>query len=182
MRDFTGLLISVSALHRHLVQKCRLTLKELEKLPAARNADRVINLRKEKVEEWEAMQDLDFARNCVFINESGFNLHIQRNFGRSLKGTPARGTVPTGRGVTVSILGAISEAGVIDISLKKPQAATAVKKRKGNGKVVRVGNGRVRTRTEHYLAYLSKVMNVLHRNNLKGHYLVMDNAPIHTPS
>ena len=104
---FTGLSISVSALHRHLVQKCRLTLKKLEKLPAARNADRVINLRKEKVEEWEAMQDLDFARNCVFIDESGFNLHIQRNFGRSLKDTPARGTVPTGRGVTVSILGAI---------------------------------------------------------------------------
>jgi len=133
---FTGLSISVSALHRHLVQKCRITLKKLEQLSAARDADRVINLRTEKVEEWEAMQDLDFARNCVFIDESGFDLHIQRNFGRSLKGTPARGTVPTGRGVTVSILGAISEAGVIDISLKKPQAATAVKKRTANGKVV----------------------------------------------
>ena len=70
----------------------------------------------------------------IFIDETRFNLHIQRNFGRSLKGTPARGTVPTGRG-TVSILGAIFEAGVIDISLKKPQAATAVKKRKGNGRV-----------------------------------------------
>ena len=69
--------ISVSALHRHLVQKCRVTLKKLEKLPAASNADRVINLRKEKVEQWEAMQDLDFAHNCVFIDESGFNLHIQ---------------------------------------------------------------------------------------------------------
>src|ERR1700730_9388499 len=128
------------------------------------------------------MQDLDFARNCVFIDESGFNLHIQRNFGRSLKGTPARSTVPTGRGVTVSILGAIAEAGVIDISLKKPQAATVVKKRKGNGKVVRVVKGRIVTRTEHYLAYLSNVMNVLDRNDVKGHYLVMDNAPIHTPA
>ena len=25
-------------------------------------------------------------------------------------------------------------------------------------------------------------MNVLDRNNMKGHYLVMDNAPIHTPA
>jgi transposase len=25
------------------------------------------------------------------------------------------------------------------------------------------------------------VMDVLDRNNMKGHYLVMDNAPIHTP-
>jgi hypothetical protein len=42
-------------------------------------------LRKEKVEQWEAMQDLDVGHNFVFIDESGFNLHIQRNFGRSLK-------------------------------------------------------------------------------------------------
>jgi transposase len=45
-----------------------------------------------------------------------------------------------------------------------------------------VVNGRIETRTERYLAYLSNVMNVLHRRNMKGHYLVMDNAPIHTPA
>ena len=52
--------------------------------------------------------------------------------------------------------------------------------RKGNEKIVSVVTGRIGTRTEHYLAYLSNVMNVLDRNNMKGHYLVMDNAPIHT--
>jgi hypothetical protein len=31
-----------------------------------------------------------------------------------------------------------------------------------------------------FLAYISNVMDVLDRNNMKGHYLVMDNAPIHT--
>jgi len=66
--------------------------------------------------------------------------------------------------------------------LKKPQTAKVVKTRRGNGKGVTVVNGRVGTRTEHYLAYLSNVMNVLDRNNMKGHYLVMDNAPIHTPA
>jgi transposase len=64
---FQGLSISVSALHRHFVQKCNITLKKLEKLPAERNADRVIKLRKEKVEEWEAVQNLDFTKNCVFM-------------------------------------------------------------------------------------------------------------------
>jgi transposase len=44
-----------------------------------------------------------------------------------------------------------------------------------------VVNGRVGTRTEHFLTYISNVMDVLDRNNMKGHYLVMDNAPIHTP-
>jgi hypothetical protein len=43
-----------------------------------------------------------------------------------------------------------------------------------------VVNGRVGTRTEHFLAYISSVMDVLDRNNMKGHYPVMDNAPIHT--
>src|SRR3984893_4308581 len=39
---FPDLSISISALHRHLVQKCKLTRKKLEKLPAARNSDRVL--------------------------------------------------------------------------------------------------------------------------------------------
>lgn len=77
---FEGLTISESALHRHLVNKCRINLKKLEKLPAARNSDRVIALRKEKVGEWEKMQGLDFTKNCVFIDEAGFNLHTQKKF------------------------------------------------------------------------------------------------------
>ena len=39
---FPELSISTSALHRYLVQKCKLTLKKLEKLPVARNSDRVL--------------------------------------------------------------------------------------------------------------------------------------------
>ncbi|PIA17047.1 hypothetical protein COEREDRAFT_80760, partial [Coemansia reversa NRRL 1564] len=78
---FDGFTISVSALHRHLVEKCRLTLKKLEKLPAEQNSDRVIALRKERVEQWKQMKDLDFTTNCVFIDKAGFNIHIHRNFG-----------------------------------------------------------------------------------------------------
>ena|ERR1700731_2855322 len=73
-----------------------------------------------------------FTLNCVFIDEAGFNLHTQRNYGRSRKGTPAKGTIPTSKGVTITILGVISQAGVIDISLRKPQAVSVSKKRKAN--------------------------------------------------
>jgi hypothetical protein len=99
-------------------------------LPVARTTERVIKLRKEKIEQWEIIPSLDFTKNCVFIDEAGFNLHIQRGYDWSLKGTPAKSIVPTGRGVTVTILGAISEARVIDISLKKAQAVAMSKKRK----------------------------------------------------
>src|ERR1700730_11710646 len=108
---FPGLSISISALHRHLVRKCKLTLKKLEKLHAARNSDRALKLRMEKIEEWEAMSDMDFARNCVFIYEAGFILHTQRNYGRSRKGTPTKSVLPTAKGITITTLGSISQAG-----------------------------------------------------------------------
>src|ERR1700731_4176229 len=178
---FPELSISISALHRHLIQKCKLTLKKLEKLPAARNSDRALKLRRERIEEWEANPELDYRKNCVFIDEAGFNLHIQRNYGHSRKGTPAKGIVPTAKGITITILGAISHAEETDIFLKKPQAVSISKNRKANDTTAMVVNGRVGTRTEHFLTHISNVMDVLDRNNMKGHYLVMDNAPIHTP-
>jgi transposase len=46
---FPELSISISALHRHLIQKYKLTLKSLVKLPAARNSDRVLKLRRKEL-------------------------------------------------------------------------------------------------------------------------------------
>jgi transposase len=74
-KAFFGLTISISALHRHLVQKWKVTLKKLEKLTTTRNSDQVVVLRKEKIEEWNAIPCLDFCKNCVFIDEARFNLH-----------------------------------------------------------------------------------------------------------
>jgi hypothetical protein len=121
----------VEALHRHGVQKCKVTLKKLEKLPPARISDRVVNLLKEKVEEWEATPDLDFCRDCVFIDEADFNLHTQRNYGRSRKGSPAKGVIPTARGLTITILGAHIRGRSHRYIIEETQAAATSKKRKG---------------------------------------------------
>lgn len=136
-------------------------------------------MRKAIVEQYKSDTAMDFSNNCVFIDEAGFNLHTQRNHGRSSKGTPAKSTVPTGKGVTFTILGAISQAGIINIGVKKPESASS-KKRKADGKEVKI-NGKVGTRTEHFLAYITNVMNTLDKNNIKGQHIVMDNAPIHKP-
>jgi hypothetical protein len=143
-------------------------LKKLEKWPAARNSDRVVNLRKEKVEDWEATPDLDFCKNGIFNDEAWFNLHTQRNYGRSRKWTPGKGTVPTAKGITITILGAISQAGVIDISLKKPQAVAISKKSKENDAKAMVLSGRVGTRTEPFLTYISNVMDLLEEGTLSS--------------
>lgn len=106
---------------------------------------------------------------------------MTRTQGWSKKGTPAKTTVPASRGTTVTILGAISSAGVIDISLRKPIMISGTKKRRADGKTVTT-TARVGTKTVHYLGYLNNVTNVLNRNGISGFYLVMDNAPIHKPA
>ncbi|KAI8378880.1 hypothetical protein EDC96DRAFT_592445, partial [Choanephora cucurbitarum] len=81
--------ISLSSLHYHLTKHASLTLKKLEKLVKARNADTTLEQRKEKVLQWKADREMSWEENCVFIDEAGFNLHIRRNFGRSKRGLPA---------------------------------------------------------------------------------------------
>ncbi|KAG1050024.1 hypothetical protein G6F43_007677 [Rhizopus delemar] len=125
-------------------------------------------------------ENLDFAKNYVLIDEADFNLHTQRNHGHSLKDKPAKSILPTGKGITSSILGAISQSDIISIAVKKSESASSKKKRKADGKEVKV-NGKVGTRTEHYLAYLTNVMDTLDKSDMKGQYLVMDNTPIHKP-
>jgi len=119
----------------------------------------------------EANPELDYRKNCVFIDEAGFILHTQRNYGRSRKGTPAKGIVPTAKDITITILGAITSKSDRSYLLKKPQTASISKKRTENDTTAMVVNGRVGTRTEHFLTHISNVMDVLDRNNMKGKYL-----------
>ncbi|KAG1397752.1 hypothetical protein G6F60_008810 [Rhizopus arrhizus] len=68
---------------------------------------------------------------------------------------------------------------VLDIPLRKSIIViTGTKKRNSDGKIVQT-TARVGTSTEHYLAYLNNVMNVLDKNDMKRFHLVMDSASIH---
>jgi hypothetical protein len=126
---------------------------------------------------------MNWDNNCVFIDEAGFNMHIRRNFGRSKRGIPAKTLLPSNRGITMTIIGAICEKGVIDLTLRKPKAVQkkavgSKKRKKGDGEVVEV-NARVGMRREHFLEFLSSVMDTLDQHGMKGRYLVIDNAAIH---
>jgi transposase len=181
LKEYPELKVSKTAFYNHVRQHCALSFKRLEKLPEKRDSEEVRLKRREAVLEWMANKDLDFEKNYVFLDEAGFNLHISRSRGWSKKGMPAKSIVPTSRGTSITILGAISAQGVINISLRKPITVAGSKKRKADGTVATT-TARIGTRTEHYLGYLENVMDVLDKNNLKGHYLVMNNAPIHKPA
>ncbi|CEG80781.1 hypothetical protein RMATCC62417_15067 [Rhizopus microsporus] len=152
--------IDPSSLHKHLVLHASLTFKKLEPIVSARTAQRTMELRRERVLEWQNDNSMDWSQNCIFTDEAGFNLHIRRNFGRSKKGMPVKSVVPSNRRVTVTIIGAIFEKGVVELTLRKPKAVqkknSGIKKRKrGSGKADEV------------------------EVNARGRYLVMDNAATH---
>ena len=98
---------------------------------------------------------------------------------------PAKAVIPANRGITISIIDAICEKGVIDLTLHKPKGcsekANGMKKRKrGNGKTEEVEvNTRIGTRSEHFIEFLVGVMDTLDQFDIKGRYLIMDNAAIH---
>ncbi|KAI8635725.1 hypothetical protein BD408DRAFT_357050 [Parasitella parasitica] len=65
-KQFEGLEISIRGLHKHITEKCWLSLK---------NA--TIELRHKIVSEWKNA-GVDFQRNCVFIDEAGFHSQMMR--------------------------------------------------------------------------------------------------------
>ncbi|KAI9473379.1 hypothetical protein BDB00DRAFT_738318, partial [Zychaea mexicana] len=178
--NFLALSIDISSLHRHLVKHCSLTLKRLNKLLAARNAPTTIETRVARINEWMADLEMDYATNCVFVDEAGFNMHLRGNFGQSIKGTTAKQVVPLNRGVLISIIGAICKLGVIDLTLRKPTPVTkkstkCKKKRKRNDdsaeeavEAVEKVNRRVGTRAIHFLEFLDGVLTSLDQNGITG--------------
>jgi thymidine kinase len=54
-----------------------------------RDVTRTIELRYKIITEWKAA-GADFQKNCVFIDEAGFNSHQIRSRAWSVKGTPAQ--------------------------------------------------------------------------------------------
>ncbi|KAG1323444.1 hypothetical protein G6F62_009658 [Rhizopus arrhizus] len=95
----------------------------------------------------------------------------------SKKGTAAVVTVPKTRATTTTILGAISAEGLIKCSLRLPQPPSNKKRKRGYG----IGQMSKGTVMEHYISFLKATMDEMDRfPHMKGHYIVMDNAPIHT--
>ncbi|KAL7334684.1 hypothetical protein PS15p_200275 [Mucor circinelloides] len=82
--------------------------------PVARNSERTLQLRKEFVQEWVEQKGMLYMQNCVFFDESGFDINMRRTRGWSKKqGTQAVIETPSARGASHTIIGAISVMGTI---------------------------------------------------------------------
>ncbi|KAG0752645.1 hypothetical protein G6F62_012215 [Rhizopus arrhizus] len=173
---FTELKVSKSTLFDFVKKHCILSLKKARFQPVDRNSEEKIQERLDWIHKWEKT-DMDFTTNCVFLDESAFHINLKRSMAWSKKGSPAVVTVPKTRAKTTTILGVISAQGLIKCSLRLPQPPSNKKRKRGED-IGRVSKGTV---TGHYVSFLKATMDEMDQYpHMKGHYLVMDNAPIHT--
>lgn len=103
--------VSQSTVNRAVSRKVGYTLKLLRKEPAAYNDPTRIFER----QQWAQRVALSRGslRNCIFLDEAGFNLNIKRNFGRAAPGRRAIARVPTQRGRNMTLMVAIDSTGVL---------------------------------------------------------------------
>lgn len=84
-----------------------------------RNSDSNLQTRYEWFMKWKD-SDLDFDRNCVFIDEAGSNINMRNSWARSIVGTPATVEIEKTRAPSHTIIGAIHPKSVIHVAMKKP--------------------------------------------------------------
>lgn len=142
------------------------------------------------------------TRNCVFIDESGFNVNMRNNYARSPTGSRAVVMIPKTRATSHTVIGAIHPASVICVVLKKPppkkQTPDQPKKRRKDNKgrkradpdnneeeVIKasyeeappISKG---TTTLHFIKFINELLDIMDLDvNLKGSYLVLDYSTIH---
>ncbi|KAG2192806.1 hypothetical protein INT47_005353 [Mucor saturninus] len=59
-------------------EDCNLSIKVVTRHPVARNSNKTLEARAKFVEEWPA-KGMDFMTNCVFLDESGFDINMRRS-------------------------------------------------------------------------------------------------------
>ncbi|CEG78601.1 hypothetical protein RMATCC62417_13180 [Rhizopus microsporus] len=141
--------------------------------------ERTIELRYKIITKWKATR-IDFQKNCVFIEEVGFNSHQIKGRAWSVKGTPAQVKVPTQKGIHLSIVECISPFGTINFSKVEPLKPSDVakiekefplpenKKRKAKADESFKTKVKKCTAAYHIVTFIRNVMDVLDRHDKKG--------------
>ncbi|KAG1039069.1 hypothetical protein G6F43_012582 [Rhizopus delemar] len=104
LKRFHGLKVSRSTVNNFMRRECNLSLKKVDFHSIERNSPAKIEERHDWVRKWENM-DMNLLMNCVFLDESAFDINMKRFRAWSKKGTRAIVTRPTTRANTASIWG-----------------------------------------------------------------------------
>ncbi|KAG2211168.1 hypothetical protein INT47_006287 [Mucor saturninus] len=117
---FAGFTLKETSVRNFLKTECNLSFKKITRHPAPRNDSTKIAKRIVWVEE-RSKTDMDYLENCIFVDESGFDINMRPPGGWSAKGTPVIVTTPSNRAESHTILGAVSAKYVVSMELRNPQ-------------------------------------------------------------
>ncbi|KAG0784376.1 hypothetical protein G6F16_012117 [Rhizopus arrhizus] len=121
LKQFHDLKVSRSTVYNFMRSECNLSSKKADFHSIERNSPAKIDERYNWVCKWENT-DMNFLTNCVFLDESAFDINMKRSRAWSKKGTRVIVTRPAMRANTTSILRAISAASLITDAVKKAMA------------------------------------------------------------
>lgn len=114
-----------------------------------------------------------FRRTACSFDESRFHMDMVHSRAWSKKGTSATVKVPTQRGVSLSTICCISSKGVILLSKRD---LIPLKKRKAVGKQP---SSNIGTTSDHFHAFVEKVMDISDAHKMQDMHILMDNARIY---
>ena len=181
---FEGLDIKKSRVAEFMKKECNLSIKVITRHSVARNSNATLEKRATWVKEW-LDKGILFKENCVFIDEAGFDINMRRSRAWSQRGKDAVVETPSTRGVSHTVLGAISSYGVVNVSLRDPgnvkkRRVVGAKKRKAaEDAVPKIPTG---TTGGHFVQFISDTLDIMDQfPHMKGFHIVMDNAAIHIP-
>ncbi|KAG1465651.1 hypothetical protein G6F56_004843 [Rhizopus delemar] len=98
---------SISGIDYALKNRIQYTLKQIHKYPERRN-DLDIRIQRRDYCSTLTSCDISYSNNCIFIDESGFNLWLTKGYTRSERGLPAFQTVSSQRKRNISLMAAMS--------------------------------------------------------------------------
>uniref|UniRef100_UPI00358E5982 uncharacterized protein n=1 Tax=Myxine glutinosa TaxID=7769 RepID=UPI00358E5982 len=104
--------VSRSTLAR-ILKGHQVQMKQVYRVPFARNSERVKQLRHEYVESVLQMDAEEIPHDFIYIDEAGFNLTKARRRGRNIIGHRAIINVPGQRGGNITLCAAIAQTGVL---------------------------------------------------------------------
>ncbi len=180
--SFENFSLKETSARNFMKTECNLSFKRATLRSSERNSEDKLRQRFEWVERWTST-DMDYLSNCVFVDESGFDINMRPPSAWSTVGTPAIVETKSTKATSHTILGAISAIGVVDTELRvaekpKQRRIDGVGRKRKHTPNVKKSKG---TTTGHYLNFIRKTLNEMDKTPLmNGFYIVMDNVPIHT--
>ncbi|OAD74808.1 hypothetical protein PHYBLDRAFT_144167 [Phycomyces blakesleeanus NRRL 1555(-)] len=167
---FGNINVLKETVRRFMANKCNLTLKKIYKQSVAKNSEENIEAKYNWILQMKKTS-ANYMTNCVFLDKSAFDINMWHRREWFEKGKKEVTTTPTTRFHPLTIFGAMLAKGLIYISLRNPKFCKQFSSAESGSKG---------TVARHFFMFVKAVFDKIDKYvNMKGNFLVIDNAPIH---